>query len=100
MVSVNWKCSTGKDSVYNDGNGAKGHALIGLNSRVRLAFAGGAYPIWGYPDQVVFVESWWVGVVVAIEAGIYCAVDFRQYCSLVVVIPLTDLMPAEQSNGL
>jgi hypothetical protein len=37
-------------------------------------------------------------VVVATEAGIYCAVDFHPHVPLVVVIPLSDLVLAEQSD--
>jgi len=72
--------------------------MIGLDSTVRLAAPGGAYPIWGNPEQTVYVEAWWAGAVVTIESGTHCAVDFRQYCPFVVVVPMADLVIAELTD--
>jgi hypothetical protein len=73
--------------------------MIGPNSEVRLTILGGAYPIWGDPARVVYVESSWTGTVVTVESGVHCAVDFRQHCPFVVVVPLIDLTPAEPTDA-
>ncbi len=72
--------------------------MIGPYSQVRLAIPGGAYPVWGDPAQVVYVESWWTGEIVTVAPGTYCAVDFRQHCTFVLVVPLIDLVPVESTG--